>query len=46
MTEDIDLIRITGVEYVKDYTMRLEFSNGKVKLVNFLPLLKGKLFEP
>ena len=46
MTEDIDLIRVTGVEYVKDYTMRLEFSNGKVKLVNFLPLLKGKLFEP
>lgn len=26
MTEDIDLIRVTGVEYVKDYTMRLEFS--------------------
>ena len=46
MTEDIDLIRVTGVEYVKDYTMRLEFSNGKLKLVNFLPLLKGKLFEP
>ena len=46
MTEDIDLIRITGVEYVKDYTMRLEFSNGKVKLIDFLPLLKGKLFEP
>ena len=44
MTEDIDLICVTGVEYVKDYTMR--FSNGKVKLVNFLPLLKGKLFEP
>ena len=38
MTEDIDLIRITGVEYVKDYTMRLEFSNGKVKLIDFLPL--------
>lgn len=46
MTEDIDLIRVTGVEYVKGYAMRLEFSNGKVKLVNFLPLLKGKLFEP
>lgn len=41
MTEDIDLIRITGVEYVKDYTMRLEFSNGKVKLIDFLPLLKA-----
>ena len=46
MTEDIDLICVTGVEYVKGYTMRLEFSNGKVKLVNFLPLLKGKHFEP
>ena len=43
MTEDIDLIRVTGVEYVKDYTMRLEFSNGKVKLIDFLPLLKGNL---
>ena len=36
MTEDIDLIRITGVEYVKDYTMRLEFSNGKVKLIELV----------
>ena len=26
MTEDIDLICVTGVEYVKDYTMRLEIS--------------------
>ena len=46
MTEDIDLIRITGVEYVKDYTMRLEFSNGKVKLIDFLHLSMAELFEP
>ncbi len=44
--EDIDLIRVTGVEYIKDYTMNLEFSNGKIKQINFLPLLKGKMFEP
>ena len=31
MTEDIDLIRVTGVEYVKDYTMRLEFSTKKLR---------------
>ena len=37
MTEDIDLIRITDVEYIKDYTMQLEFSNGKVKVIDFLP---------
>ena len=38
MTEDIDLIRVTGVEYVKGYTMRLEFSNGKVKPPEFRPV--------
>ena len=46
MEEDIDLIRVTDVEYIGDYTMYLEFSNGKRKRVDFLPLLKGKLFEP
>lgn len=46
MEEDIDLIRVTGVEYLQEYTMKLEFSNGIKKIVNFLPLLKGKLFEP
>ena len=44
MTEDIDLIRVTGVDYVKDYTLDLEFSNGKAKRIDFLPLLKGKMF--
>ncbi len=46
MKEDLDLIRVTDVEYIKDYTMDLEFSNGKKKRVDFLPLLKGKMFEP
>lgn len=46
MAEDLDLIRVVGVEYLKDYTMDLEFSNGKTRRVNFLPLLKGKMFEP
>ena len=27
---------VTDVEYIKDYTMRLEFSNGKTKVVDFL----------
>lgn len=46
MKESLDLIRVVGVEYLKDYTMDLEFSNGKTRRVDFLPLLKGKLFEP
>lgn len=44
--QDNSLIRVIGVEYVKDYTMLLEFSDGKVKEIDFLPLLKGKMFEP
>lgn len=39
--EDIDLIRVVDVDYVKDYTMDLKFSNGETRRVNFLPLLKG-----
>ena len=43
---DISLIRVTDVEYLQDYTMRLEFSDGVQKQIDFYPLLKGKLFEP
>ena len=43
---DIDLIKVVDVEYVKDFTMRLEFSDGEIKTIDFLPLLKGKIFEP
>lgn len=42
----ISLIRVIDVEYLQDYTMRLEFSDGVQKNIDFLPLLKGKLFEP
>jgi hypothetical protein len=44
--EDIMLKRVVDVEYLSDYTMRLEFNDGKIKIIDFLPLLKGKLFEP
>ena len=43
---DKALIRVTDVEYLQDYTMRLEFSDGLQKQIDFYPLLKGKLFEP
>jgi hypothetical protein len=44
--DDIMLKRVVDVEYIKDYTMRLEFNDGKQKVIDFLPLLKGELFEP
>jgi len=43
---NIDLLRVVDVEYIKNHTMRLEFSNGDIKTVDFLPLLKGKMYEP
>ncbi|MBP3744592.1 MAG: DUF2442 domain-containing protein, partial [Prevotella sp.] len=33
------------VDYLHDYTMELEFSNGERRIVDFKPLLKGKLRE-
>ena len=38
---DVDLIRVVDVNYIKDYTMDLKFSNGETRRVDFLPLLKG-----
>ncbi|MDR1973147.1 MAG: DUF2442 domain-containing protein [Bacteroidales bacterium] len=40
------LLRVVDVEYLKDYTMNLEFNDGTKKKINFLPLLNGKMFEP
>ena len=38
---DVDLIRVVDVNYIKDYTMDLKFSNGETRRVDCLPLLKG-----
>jgi hypothetical protein len=44
--EELSVIRVVDVDYIKDYTMRLEFSDGTEKVIDFFPLLKGKMFEP
>jgi len=40
------LLRITDVDYVKDYTLALTFSDGVRKVVDLKPHLTGKVFEP
>lgn len=44
--EDKDLLRVVDVDYLHDYTMELEFSNGERRIVDFKPLLTGKMREP
>lgn len=46
MNEELENIHITDVEYMHDYTMNLMFSNGERRIVDFEPLLTGKLREP
>jgi hypothetical protein len=43
---ELSLIRVIDVEYIQDYTMRLEFNDGTKKVIDFFPLLNGQLFEP
>lgn len=38
---DIDLIRIIDVEYLGGCTLKLKFSNGEWRVVDFTPLLTG-----
>lgn len=38
------MLRIVDVDYIKDYTLRLKFSDGVVKLVDLQPYLTGEVF--
>lgn len=46
MKDEFEIITIDDVEYIKDYTLRIRFSNGVVKTVDVFPLLNGAIFEP
>ena len=40
MTTKNPLLTVTAAEYVGDYTLRLTFSTGEVRLVDFTPLMQ------
>lgn len=46
MKDNHGIITIDDVEYVKDYILRLHFSDGAIKIVDVFPLLNGAVFEP
>lgn len=39
------MIRVVDVDYVKDYTLSITFSDGVKKVVDLQPYLKGGVFE-
>lgn len=39
------MLRVVDVDYIKDYTLRLTFSDGITKLVDLKPYLTGEVFE-
>ena len=38
------MLKVVDVDYVKDYTLRLTFNDGVVKIVDLKPYLKGEVF--
>lgn len=38
------MLRITDVDYIKDYELLLKFSNGSKKKVDLRPYLTGEVF--
>ena len=40
MTTNNPLLKIVVAEYVRDYTLRLTFNTGEVRLVDFTPLMQ------
>jgi len=40
------LIRVVGAEYVRDYKLRVRFTDGVEKIIDFSQWLHGKVFQP
>ena len=40
------LYRITSVQAVAPYTLRLRFNDGSSRVIDFTPILEGELFGP
>ena len=38
------MIRVVDVDYIKDYTLEMTFSDGVRKRMDFRPILQGELF--
>jgi hypothetical protein len=41
-----DILRITDMEHVGTYSLKVTFNDGTIKRVNLRPLLWGEVFEP
>lgn len=39
----VNPLRVVDVEYIRDFLLRLKFSNGEEKVIDFYHLLKGPL---
>lgn len=44
--ELIYMPRVIGAEYIKDYILRIGFSNGSIAEVDFSEFLDGPIFKP
>ena len=40
------LVRVVSAEYVKGYQLRVRFSDGEEKMVDFARWLHGEVFKP
>ncbi len=38
------MIRVVDVDYIKDYTLEMTFSDGVRKRMDFRPILQGEVF--
>lgn len=40
------MVRVVAAEYVRDHQLRLRFTDGTAKVVDFTKWLKGEVFQP
>jgi DUF971 family protein len=46
MNSDVEMIRVTDVELLGGFALRLRFNDGTERIIDFEDRLHGEVFEP
>ncbi len=41
-----EIYTVTDFEIIAPYTLRIQFDDGSVQVINFVPMLRGELYSP
>ena len=43
---DHKIYRVVSFEYIRSYTLKVTFDDGKIQVIDFYPVLAGEIYAP